>query len=377
MKIIILQEKLKKGLNIVERIAGKSLTFSILNNILLSSEKSFLNLSATDLELGIKWWILSKTEKEDKIVIPAKTLTSFIGFLPNQKITLEKKDDVLYIENENYKSQIKGLSSEDFPIIPEVSKEEFFEFQSIPFCQKISQVVDFTSSSQTRPEISGVYFSFKKDEIRIVATDSFRLGEKIISPEKINSRFSEKEVSFILPQKTIKEVINIFGEREGSLKIYFSPNQVLFEGKMQETDHPEVQLVSRLIEGEYPDYQEIIPKKSETQIVLDKNEFLNQIKIASLFSGKINEIKFKIDPKKKGVEIFSQNPELGENQSFIPGEIKGGALEISFNHRFLMDGLLNIKTKDVVFELVNSESPGVLKPAGDLSYIYLLMPIKN
>jgi DNA polymerase III subunit beta len=377
MKITILQEKLKKGLTIVERIAGKSLTFSILNNILLSSEKNFLNLSATDLELGIKWWILSKTEKDGKIVIPAKTLTTFISFLPNQKITLEKKENILYIENENNKSQIKGLNPEDFPIIPEVSREEFFEFQAVPFCQKLTQVVDFASSSQTRPEISGVYFSFKKNEARVVATDSFRLGEKIISPEKTSPHLLEKEVSFILPQKTVKEVINIFGEREGNLKIYFSPNQILFEGQMAETDHPEVNLVSRLIEGEYPDYQEIIPKDFKTQIVLDKGEFLNQIKIASLFSGKINEIKFKIDSKKKGVEISSQNPDLGEHQSFIAGEIKGGGLDISFNHRFLMDGLLNIRTKDVVFSLNDSENPGVLRPVGDSSYTYLLMPIKN
>ena len=145
---------------------------------------------------------------------------------------------------------------------------------------------------------------------------------------------------------------------------------------MAETSHPQAQLVSRLIEGEYPCYQEIIPKKCETQIVLSRSEFLNQIKIAALFSGKISEIKFKVDVKKSGIEIFSQNPDIGEHRSFLAGRVKGEPLEISFNHRFLTDGLLNVKSSEVIFELSKEEGPAVLKPVGDQSYLYVAMPIK-
>lgn len=377
MKLIILRDKLKNGLNIVERISGKSLTLPVLSSVLLSTEKNFLNLTTTDLEIGVNWWVLAKTEKEGKILLPAKVLSSFLSLLPNKPLFLEEKNQILFIGCENYQTQIKGASPEDFPLIPPTPKEDFIELPAELFCQSLSQVVDIALFSQARPEISGVYFAFQKDLIKMVATDSFRLGEKklFFDRTKALSLTTEKEISFILPQKTAREIINIFSE-EKELKIYFSPNQVLFESLMEETSHPKIQMTSRLIEGEYPNYQEIIPKKFETQIILDRNEFLNQIKTASLFSGRINEVKIKVDPKRGGLTLFSQNPDLGEHQSFLPAKIKGEGLEIAFNWRFLIDGLLNIKSPEIVFELNGEEGPGVLKPGADPSYIYLVMPIK-
>jgi DNA polymerase-3 subunit beta len=288
------------------------------------------------------------------------------------------KDGSLAIECDDFKTQIKGISSEEFPIVPQISKDDFIELDVLSFCQGLTQVADIPALSQARPEISGVLFSFLKDTIKIAATDSFRLGEKTFFLEKIgsSSKSFDKEISFIMPQKTVREVINIFGAKEGKIKIYFSPNQVMFENQMAETSHPQVQLISRLIEGEYPAYQEIIPKKSETQITINRNEFLNQIKIAALFGGKINEIKFKVDAKKSGLEISSQNPDLGEHHSFLAGKVKGEPLEISFNHRFLTDGLLNVKSAEMVFELSKEEGPAILKPVGDQSYLYVVMPIK-
>jgi len=205
-----------------------------------------------------------------------------------------------------------------------------------------------------------------------VATDSFRLAEKTIPLEKK----IKKEYAFILPQKPTREIINILGEKEGKLKLYFSPNQTLFEFPMKETSHPQIQITSRLIEGEYPNYQEIIPKKFKTRVILKKDEFLNQIKTASLFSGKINEVKFTITPSKKEVELFAQSPDIGENKSSLPAKIEGDPMQISFNHKFLIDGLLNIKSSEVIFALTEEEGPCVLKPVGDSSYIYVIMPIK-
>lgn len=375
MKLLILQEKLKEGLSVVERVSSKSLTLPILNNILISIEKNFFNLSATDLETGINWWTLTKIEKEGKITIPSHLFSNFINLLPNKKINLEVKNNTLFIECENYKTQIKGLSADEFPIIPKISKEESISIESSLLCQSLSQVTDIVLPSTTRPEISGVYFSFQKNLITIAATDSFRLGEKKIFLK--DDSFLKKEYSLILPQKTAKEIVNVFGEKKGELKMYFSPNQVMFEYLMPETPHPQIQLVSRLIEGEYPNYQEIIPKKHTTQLRLDKNEFLNQIKTASLFSGKINEVKIKVEPKEKKIEIFSQSPEIGEYQSSVPGKIKGEPVKISFNHRFLLDGLLSIKSSEILFELNGDSGPGVLKPVGDETYIYVVMPIKT
>jgi len=374
MKLEILQENLKKGLNIVEKISSKSLSLPILNNILVSTEKNFLNLAATDLEIGINWWTLTKIEQEGKITVPARLFSSFVNLLPNKKISIKIEDNTFFLEYNNHKSQIKGISAEEFPIIPKIEQGEFIIIDSFSLCQSLNQVADIAVPSTTRPEISGIYFLFQKDLVTMVATDSFRLGEKKIFLK--NNSNLKQDYFLILPQRAAKEIINIFGERKGDLKIYFSPNQIMFELPMEETPHPQIQLVSRLIEGEYPNYQEIIPPKHTTQLILDKNEFLNQIKTASLFGGKINEIKIKTDSDKKEVEIFSQSPEIGKHQSFISGKIKGEPVEISFNHRFLLDGLLNIKSSEVIFELNGDSGPGLLKPVGDESYLYVVMPIK-
>ena len=374
MKISILQEKIKKGLNIAERVTSKSLTLPVLNNTLISTEKSFLKLSATDLEIGINWWSLAKIEKEGSLTLPSRLLLSFINLLPNKKIDLIKKGDDLIIECDNYNTKIKGFSSEEFPIIPKIGKEEFISVKNIDFCKGLSQLADIAVPSTTRPEISGVYFNFKKGLVTAAATDSFRLGEKTISLRGSSSL--SKEYSLIIPQKTIKEVINVFGEKEGEMKICFSPNQVMFEGLMQETNHPEVQIISRLIEGEYPNYTEIIPKKFTSQLTLNKEDFVNQIKSASLFSGKVNEIKLKVSSQKKQVSILSQSSDIGDYKSSISSKIKGDDLTVSFNHRFLLDGLLNIKSSEITLDLNGDSGPGVLRPVGDDSYLYVVMPIK-
>ena len=385
MKLIILKENLNKGLNIVGRVAGKNLTLPILNNILISTQKNFLNLSSTDLELGIKYWSLVKTEKEGEITVPAKVLLGFINLLPDKKITLESKNQDLFIQCDEYNTKIKGLSPEEFPIIPKIKNNQVVELNSAALCDGLAQVVDFSSPNQARPELSGVYFNFQKNKLQLTATDSFRLAEKTLTFENKPNKpvIHTQELSFILPQKSAREIVNIFSEYKNKIKLYFSPNQVLFECPMPETDHPQVQIISRLIEGEYPDYQGIIPQKHDVQLVLERDKLLNQIKTASIFSGKSNEVKIKINQKKGGIEILSQNPELGENKSFLSAKINAGTtqqkekeIEISFNYRFLVDGLGGIKNKNILFELNGEEGPAVIKPEGDPNYLYVVMPIK-
>jgi len=380
MKITILKEKLKEGINIVERISLKSVSLPILNNILITTEKNFVNFSVTDLEIGIKWWGLVKTEKEGKIAIPSRILSNLVNFLPNKPINLEIKDLNLLINCENYQTSLKGANPEDFPIIPQISTLEKISVNSKNFCQNLNQIVDIANYSSSKPEISGIFLSFQKNLVTMAATDSFRLGEKKLTLNSEDINISQG-YSLIIPQRAAKEIINIFGEKEDNLNIYFSPNQILFEILMPETHHPQIHLISRLIEGEYPNYQEIIPKKYETSVFFLKDEIINHIKSASLFSGKINEIKLKIDPKKNQVDFYSQNPDIGEYHSFLNAKIEGKPCEISFNYRFLLDGLLSIVSKEkkpeVVLELINSEKPGILRLKGDDSYLYLVMPIKS
>lgn len=372
MKFEILKDNLKNGLNIVERATGKNLTLPILNNVLIETEENSISLSCTDLEIAIVSKNLAKIEKEGKIVAPTKLLLNFISLLPNKKITLFLKNKNLFVECENFQSQIQTYNPEDFPIIPKIKTTEFIEMENKIFCEGASQVVEVTSPGQIKPELSGVYFLFSDNFLKMVGTDSFRLAEKKIELENKIS----KEFSFILPSKTIRELINILRDKNGKIKILVSPNLVVFDFSPKEISSF-VQITSKIIEGEYPNYQEIIPKKYKTKIILKREDFLNHIKSASLFSGRINEIKLSIQPKERRVSILAKTPEVGETQSSLFGKIEGEKLETSFNYKFLVDGLLNIKSSEVILELSNGEEPGVLKPVGDLSYIYILMPIKS
>jgi len=372
MKIFCLQENLKEGLNIIERIIGKNLSLPILNTVLIEAQKNSIKFCSTNLEIGISCWIAGKIEKEGSICIPAKILSSYISSLPNKKIEMSSKENKLNLECENYKASISGFSPEDFPIIPQIKEKEFVSVDSFKLCQGFSKVIGAVSLLETKPEISGVSINFKKDFVKFVATDSFRLAENTISFEKpINL-----EKSIIVPAKTIQEVIRIFNEPEQNkldVEIYSNPHQILFVKNSQ----PKIQLISRLIEGEYPNYEEIIPKDFLTKVLFNKNELSQHIKVASFFAGRSNDLKMKIDSAQRMVEFSSSNPEAGENKSEIFASIEGEKMEITFNCKFLMDGLMNIDDEEVVLELNGEDKPGLLKPGKKKDYIYIVMPIKS
>lgn len=370
MKIICLQENLKNGLNIVQNIIGKNLTLPVLNNIFLNTKNKQLKLSATDLEIAITNHISCRVEKEGSITIPAKTLFNFISTLPNKKIEIIIKNNVAYLKCENYKSSIKGLSAKDFPIIPKIKNNSILEINSFKFKDALEKVVDFVSFSDIRPEISGIFFEFSLDKkIKFVATDSFRLGEKVINIKNNKSKDINKN-SIIIPYKTAQELIRIItNQEEGLIKINIDNNQVLF-------NLSNIEVFSKLIEGNYPSYQQLISQQFETTILIEREELIKAIKLSSFFSSKINDVRFKISPKKSLIEIFSQEVELGENLSELKGEIRGKDLEIIFNYKYLLDGLNNINSKKIIFGFNGETSPGIIKPEGDSTFTYVVMPIK-
>lgn len=376
MNFTILTKEFKKGISVTEKITGKNLTLPILDNVLIEALSNFLKISATDLELGIQWWGMCKTEKEGKMVIPAKLLNQIIGTLSDEKISAKEKNNTLIIEGKNYKTQVKGFIADDFPIIPSFSKDIFIEIDSKKLKDGLMGVVDIVSLSQIKPEISGVYFLFQKDLVKLVATDSFRLAEKTItfSGKQGYKNMFKEEIGFIVPQRAVKELINILNEEDKPVRIYLSESQVLFETFLPTIDHPEINLISRQIEGEYPAYQEIIPKKGKTKITVNKDEFLKQIKTAGIFGGRTNEIVLNVSSKE--VEIFSQDADMGEANLSIPAKIEGEKLKVSFNWKFLVDGLSNIKGSEILFEFQGDDGPSVIKPIGDASYLYVVMPIK-
>lgn len=374
MKLTILTQELKKGLNYTERLTGKNLTLPILNNVLIEALPNFLKISSTDLETGIEWWGLCKTEQEGKITIPAKILTQVINNISDEKIEIEDRNDTLFIRTKTFKTQIKGFTADDFPIIPQFSKEDFIEISAEKLRDGLADVVDIASMSQIRPEISGIYFIFKKDSVNLVATDSFRLIERTVKSNNYKNSFNE-DIKFILSQKTTKEIINILQENNGTVRVYYSETQILFETSLNEIEHPEINLISRQIEGNYPAYKEIIPKEYKTRIIVEKDLLIKQIKLAGLFAGKTNEIKIKNDDK--NLEILSQDLDLGENSSILEAKTEGDNTEISFNYKFILDGITRVKTKNAIIELQGASGAGAIKEEEGIDYVYVVMPIKR
>ena len=377
MKTKILQEKLQLAVTQVEKITGKDVTLPILGNILLKAEKNSLIAVATNLETGISWKLSSKTEEDGSVVLPAQTFSGLIRSFPGGSVVIETQGNSITIINDRRKSNLNGLSADDFPSLPVNTEGEQLMIRADVLCQALLQVVNFTSSSSVKPEITGVYLSFTKNEIKIVATDSFRLGEKTLVGQK--QQTLSKDKSIILPLRAVKEIISIFGDKQKNINIFFTNNQITIDlSPDDDINQPHIQFISRLVEGEFPDYQAIIPVSFAASIVFSKKELLNHLKSASLFAGKNNEIGVKINEKEAVMAISSKSSDLGAYDSEMKLDGAAGKnISITFNCRFLEDGLNSIKNDKCVFEFSNEDGPGVLKPADVPSFIYILMPIKK
>ena len=374
MKVTVLRDNLKDGLAVVERVTIKSTSLPILKNILLVVEKNSLELLGTDLEIGIRYQILAKSEQEGSTVIPAKLLSQLIPLLSENQVTLEVTKKGLVVKTKNHNTIIKTLGVEDFPIIPRPDNTETtVEINTKEFCAGLNRVAGMTGKIQARPEISGVFFSFQKDKVKLVATDSFRLAEKTLVFEKENTI----EQNFILPQKTARELIAVLAERPGKTKIYISPNQAAFDYIPEEGSvEPHIQIVSRLIEGEYPKYQDVIPSSHTTKVTADKNELIRQLRVASIFSGRLADVQLVVDPGKKILELASQSTDVGEYASSLPVEVEGTRAEGAFNWKFLLEGVTQIEGSKLVLGLGGQDDPVVIRPVGQEGYVYVVMPIR-
>ncbi len=366
MKLSCIQENLNKGLSIIDKIISPRANLPVLNNVLLKTKKGQLELSATNLEIGINKLIGAKIEKEGAITIPAKIFSEYINSLPNKKINLEVKDDNLSISSDKYKATILGISASEFPLIPEIKQKPITSIKPGVLSKGISCVVFAAALDESRPVLSGVFLHFKDKKLKLVATDSYRLAEKTIKLDK--NVASEKKV--IVPTRTLQEVNRIIMELSEPIDISLTENQILFH--MSDTD-----LVSRLIEGNFPDYRRIIPDSFQTKTKVSTSGFLNMIKTASIFTTTgANNIKLQF--KSKGeIIIESSTAQVGENISSIDAEVEGGDGEITFNAKYLLDVLNNIEAEEVILQIKGKLNPGVIKPGGSADYIYVIMPLRT
>ncbi len=377
MKISSLQENLKNGLFVVGHVASKNINLPILNNIMIEAREKNIKLIATDLEIGIRCLIRGRVEKEGSFTVDSKIISDYIALLPNKKVDIEKKENKLIIKGENYKTIIRGQTAEEFPLIPKIDKKIHYKVKTEDFKKALTQTIFAVSTSETRIELSGVLFVFNKETLTLAATDSYRLTEKEI---KINSNSTnEEDKRIIVPAKALQELVRILSgikeegvsEESKEIQFYISENQILFS-----IGH--IELVSRLIEGQYPDYKQIIPASSETKISINRFELIRAVKASAIFSkAGINDINLDFPLGKNKAVVSSASSQTGENTAELEATVNGKDNGIVVNYRYLLDGLNNIDSENVKIEVTNSNTPCVLKPEKEEGYLYIIMPIKQ
>ncbi len=366
MKVICTQENLKSGLAAVGRIISSNSSLPILNNILIKTENGLLKISSTNLEIAITTHIRCKVEEEGETTVLSKTITDLINNLPNKNVVLTAKGPQMDIEAENYHTSIKTLPAEEFPLIPSVENSETILIDSQKIKEAMDQVAFAASTNQTQPEISGILFSITGDEMKVVATDRYRLAEK---KTKLLEK-PHKSYEVIVPHKTIQELSRIIGSQKGVVNMVFSETQV----SMFFND---TQIISRLVDGQYPPYQQIIPTEFITTVVADKQAFINALRAGGVFSQGSNSVNLSYDSQKQILTVTSESNELGKSVVEVPSQIKGDAGSLILNYHYIIDCLQSIETPQVKMEIIDDSSPSLIVPIGKNDYTYLVMPIKS
>ncbi|MFA6300916.1 MAG: DNA polymerase III subunit beta [Candidatus Paceibacterota bacterium] len=365
MKIECSIEKIKNAVFQVERITGKNLTLPILNSILLIASNKTLKLRATNLSLGIEIEIPVKMEKEGTLAISGSILNAiFSNISQNENIFLEEQNENLLIKTKKSQIKLKSQPHEDFPTIPMVEGLSF-EIEAKKLIEGIKSVYYSASVSDIKPEISSVFLYTKEDSLVFVSTDSFRLAEK-----KIKVKGIEEISGIIIPYKNINEILRVFGELQGFVRVCFNKNQISFSAEG-------LYLTSRIIDGVFPDYPQIIPKTSSTDVVVLKQDLLNALKLSNVFSDKFNQVNLSINPKEKVFELSSSNNDVGENKTQLDAVIKGEKIELGFNYKYFLDCFQSINTDSVSIKLSGNTKPMIVSPVSDQSFTYLIMPMNR
>jgi len=365
MKISCTQENLAKGLGIVGHISASRTTLPVLNNILLKVEKGRLNLAATDLEIGISTWIGAKVDKEGAITVPARLLSEYINTNTDKTINLELKETALHLTSEHFKANIKGIEASEFPLIPEVKTGPKITLSAADLKDGILKTVFASALDETRPVLAGVFLKTAQDKLKMVATDSYRLAEITLNLTPA----PEKPISIIIPGKTLMEIGRLLDETLEKAEIFVGENQVQF--KLGPTN-----LTSRLVEGSFPDYEQIIPTNLKTKVETQNFEFQNAIKMASFFArDSANNIKLQFK-KPSLIQVLAVSPQVGDNISEIKASITGENLEIAFNAKFILDCLPVISEEEITLELAGPLAPGILRGKKDKNYLYIMMPLR-
>lgn len=364
MKFSILQQDLMPALSSVARSCGVRSQLPVLSNILLQTENGRLKLSATNLEVGVVKFVKADISEEGEITIPAKTLVEVVANLSGEKVDFLTASEVLEISTPTFSSKVSGISAAEFPTIPLTGKDAVM-IESLLISKSLPQVVFSAAADDGRPILTGILTEIKDGKLQLVATDGYRLAHKVVP--------CAKDIAFkaLVPRRTFEEVVRLISEDEtDQVKISVSEdqNQVVFS-------FGNTELSSRLIEGQFPAWEKIIPSTPKARIVVDKSEILKAVKLASVFArSEANIVKLQNLSSGKLV-LTSEAKEVGQQKKEVEAQIEGEEVQIAFNAKFLADVLSAINTSQVILELSGNLSAALFKPMGEEGLQYIVMPV--
>lgn len=373
MKVSCLQENLAKGLSIVSRAVASRSTLPVLGNVLLATDQGRLKIAATNLELAVTCWIGAKVDAEGAITVPARVLSDFVNSLPPERIEMElnPRTQTLHLKCARYDANIKGIDAQEFPIIPTIGDGKRIALEPETLREMIEQVTFAAATDESRPVLTGVVAKFEKDKVTFAAADGFRLSVR----HATLSAPVEQSFSVIIPAKALQEVARVSGTQEDPIELAITENrsQILFK-------LTNIEIVSQLIDGTFPDFTRIIPESHTTRTVVKTSELQNAVKASSVFAREsMNTVRLQIAPANDlgggKITITATSAESGDNVGDIDATVDGDSIEIAFNARYLAEVLNVLKAAQVAIETTSASSPGVFKIVGRDDFIHVIMPM--
>jgi DNA polymerase-3 subunit beta len=363
MKLQVTQENLNRALNTVAKVANARNQLPILANVLVKTTENRLSISATNLDIAITQFIGAKVNNEGSITVPARLMQDFIGSLPSGTISLELKDTKLHIKTEQYQSVVNGLLADDFPVMPAIDGGTSWQVPAADLKKALQQVVFAASGDESRPVLTGVLLLTSEGQLRIASTDSYRLAEKTVGK-------NTNDVNLLIPATAMNDVLRILNDSNDPVKVTHNDQQVLFETG-------DVELITRLVDGKYPDYRKLIPEAFEHRAVLKRGEFINVTKVSSLFAREsAGSITIHLDEEGQTLSIHSVASQLGENTSSASGKVTGSG-DITLNSRYLLYGLQALTGDEVEFGFNGKLEPTILRDPKSGDYVHIVMPLKS
>ena len=370
MKLSVMQENLARGLQVVSRAVSTRSTLPVLNNVLLRTEDAGLKLTATNLEIGITYWVPGKIDTGGALTVPARLLTDIVSGLPaNERVDLElQPGETLNIQAGRFSTRVKGIDAEEFPAIPTSGERPTTRIPQNVLRDSLGEVTFAAATDEARPILTGVLARFEGDKLTLAAADNYRIAVKTITVLD-----AVEETSVVIPARSLHELSRILSDTDEPVELMLSHsrNQILFhlEG---------IDLVSRLIDGQFPNYQQVLPKGFTTKAIVDREHLLQAVRLASLIaSSSANIIKLHVGKEAEiGIKV-SAAADIGDNQSEVEAAVEGDGTTIAFNSRYLLDVLNNVDCDQFALELNGPLSPGVFRPVNDGAYVHVVMPVKT